>query len=477
MALAWLARSLAHSEGMTVHAFIVDHGARPESSAEAQRVAEIMTRYCFHAHVLRLDWGRAGIPQGGFETAARTARYQALARACVKNEVRHLLLGHHSDDLAETVMLRMICSSRAEGLRGMRSTSRIPEAWGIYGADEIEVGRPFLNVSKVRQRSYTADKSLTKQLRLKRTCRMGDVRWFEDPTNADPSLTKRNAIRQLLFFRQPSPLPKALKKPALLEMAHRVAALDTAVTNKAREVLEVDCDLTVDKATGALHIILPPSLKGLGLAHPGATGAKVMLKVLTLIAERATPLKKLKRKSMINVLANIYGRNPAEHVNFTAAGLSWTRGANKVVWCLRRVPHTKRSRAEATIRFSLPTPGEWSEWHLWDGRWWIRVQSLSEKMKKIVVRPLGKWDVKQLKGRLEQVGSPAVMNKLATLGPNARFTVPVVAFEESSEDWASPRDWLLLGLPSFGIDLMNRQGPHISEGRLVRWEIAFRKPT
>jgi tRNA(Ile)-lysidine synthase len=150
MALAWLAKGLAQKEGMTVHAFIVDHGARPESSDEARRVAEIMQRYSFQAHVLRLQWGPEGIPNSsGFETAARTARYRALARACIKNEVRHLLLGHHSDDLAETVMLRMICSSRAEGLRGMKSTSRIPEAWGIYGADEIQIGRPFLNVSKV----------------------------------------------------------------------------------------------------------------------------------------------------------------------------------------------------------------------------------------------------------------------------------------------------------------------------------------
>jgi tRNA(Ile)-lysidine synthase len=289
-------------------------------------------------------------------------------------------------------------------------------------------------------------------------------------------LTKRNAIRQLLFFKQPSPLPKALQKPALLEMAHRVAALDTAVTTKAREVLEVDCDVTVDEGTGALQMILPASLKGLGAGFPRATGARVMLKVLTMIAERVSPLKKIKRKSMINVLANIYGRSPAEPIHFTAAGLSWTRSANKVVWCLRRVPHTKRSRAEATIRFALPTTGVWSEWQLWDGRWWIRVQSLSEKTRKVVVRPLGKWDMKQLKGRLQQVGSLRVLENLATLGPNARFTVPVVAIEERSEDWASPSDWLLLGMPSFGIDLMNRQGPHIMDGRLVRWEISFRKP-
>jgi len=148
MALAWLMKSLSVAENMKVHAFIVDHGARPNSTNEARKIAAILETYRFEAHVLRLSW-----PEGhftnAFETHARRARYQALAKACVNHNLRHLLLGHHSDDLAETVMMRMICSSRAEGLRGMKRTSRIPEASGIYGAANVEIGRPFLNISKV----------------------------------------------------------------------------------------------------------------------------------------------------------------------------------------------------------------------------------------------------------------------------------------------------------------------------------------
>lgn len=149
MALAWLTRRLAVKNFMTVHAFIVDHGARAESSEEAQRVADIMKTYKFKPHILKLSWGTEGLPNGGFETLAREARYQALAHACVKNNVKHLLMGHHLDDLVETVMMRMIHSSRAEGLRGMKKTSRIPESWGIYGADAIQLGRPLLKVPKV----------------------------------------------------------------------------------------------------------------------------------------------------------------------------------------------------------------------------------------------------------------------------------------------------------------------------------------
>jgi len=246
---------------------------------------------------------------------------------------------------------------------------------------------------------------------------------------------------------------------------------------KAREVLALDCEVNINHGTGILQMMLPPTYKGLGLGPNDPAGARIMLRVLTLIAERVTPLRKIKRKSMINVLANIYERNPQEHIHFTAAGLSWTRGASKLIWSLRRVPHTHRARTEATVEFNPESPNQWSEWQLWDGRWWLRVQSLRKEIRKVVVRPLAPGDMKQLRGRLEQIGMPWIMEELAKLGPKARFTVPVIAIEERSpDDWEVMDDWLLIGLPSFGVDLMNRRGPYISDGRLLRWEVSFRRP-
>lgn len=147
MALAWLTRSLAAAENMEVHAFIVDHGARPECAEEARSVAQIMKGYNFQPHILRLSWDSKTL-RGGFETHARILRYRALARACVENRIRHVMLGHHSDDLAETVLMRLLLSSRTEGLAGMRQKVPMPETWGIYGADGIYIGRPLLNCSK-----------------------------------------------------------------------------------------------------------------------------------------------------------------------------------------------------------------------------------------------------------------------------------------------------------------------------------------
>lgn len=137
-----------------VHAFVVDHGARPESSFEAAAVAEIARRdYGFDAHVLPLVWGASGLTKSGFETRARAARYRALARACVQHQVRHLLLAHHADDQAETVMLRLAMGCGVEGLGGMRAVAGIPECADVFGARGVVAWRPCLGVGKVRLRS------------------------------------------------------------------------------------------------------------------------------------------------------------------------------------------------------------------------------------------------------------------------------------------------------------------------------------
>jgi tRNA(Ile)-lysidine synthase len=155
MALAYLTHRLISetrsSDTTSVHAFVVDHNARPESAFEASRVAQLAKdRYGFHAHVLSLAWDLS--PQDlrkGFETRARIARYRALAKACVETGVEHLLLAHHANDQAETVMMRLLAGSRMEGLSGMRAVTRVPECSDVWGAERVYIGRPLLGVEKV----------------------------------------------------------------------------------------------------------------------------------------------------------------------------------------------------------------------------------------------------------------------------------------------------------------------------------------
>lgn len=132
-----------------IHTFVIDHGVRPGSSAEAVEVAGILKGYGFSAEVLPLLWGPGELSAGGFETRARVARYRTLATACVHNKIFRLLLAHHADDQAETVMMRLVSGSRLDGLAGMKAVSGIPECQDVFGANKVSVGRPFLAVGKV----------------------------------------------------------------------------------------------------------------------------------------------------------------------------------------------------------------------------------------------------------------------------------------------------------------------------------------
>jgi tRNA(Ile)-lysidine synthase len=101
------------------------------------------------------------------EAQYRELRYEALDKLMKQEGFTVLATGHHSDDLLETRLLRLIRGTGAQGMQAMH----------IYKAPLF---RPFLEVRK---------------LELKKYLRAEKIRAFEDPSNSslDPL---RNWIRQ-----------------------------------------------------------------------------------------------------------------------------------------------------------------------------------------------------------------------------------------------------------------------------------------
>ncbi len=85
--------------------------------------------------VLTLQWPKDINPSEltQFESQARKLRYQALGTACREHGIGSLLLGHHADDQAETVLMRLAQGQKASGLRGISPSGEIPECWGMHG--------------------------------------------------------------------------------------------------------------------------------------------------------------------------------------------------------------------------------------------------------------------------------------------------------------------------------------------------------
>ncbi len=150
----------------------VDHGLQQGSAAQAQSAATAMEKLGLDP-VLSIGAavavaGTPGYP--GPEAAARVARYLALEQAAVETGAAAILLGHTSDDQAETVLLGLARGSGARSLSGM------PERSG-------RCLRPLLGVSRAQTRAACAAQSLQA---------------WEDPQNADPAFA-RARVRQRLM--------------------------------------------------------------------------------------------------------------------------------------------------------------------------------------------------------------------------------------------------------------------------------------
>jgi len=193
MALALLAASWARKAGGAVVALTVDHGLRPEAAAEARQVARWMRARKIAHRTLR--WTGAK-PDSNIAAAARVARYALLADWCRRNAVLHLLLAHHLDDQAETVLIRLARGSGLEGLSGMAAIAELPD---------VRLLRPLLHVPRER---------------LRVTLQKLRQPWLEDPTNRDPAYTR---VRVRVALAESEVSPRALAETAARLARARVA--------------------------------------------------------------------------------------------------------------------------------------------------------------------------------------------------------------------------------------------------------------
>ena len=108
-----------------VEAATVDHALRPESRAEAQKVAKVCEDFGIPHTILTAEWDEK--PESAIQERARIMRYRLLAQWAVEREIKALMTGHHLDDQAETFLMRLARGAGVKGLAGMRRVSRGPE--------------------------------------------------------------------------------------------------------------------------------------------------------------------------------------------------------------------------------------------------------------------------------------------------------------------------------------------------------------
>ena len=204
-ALVLLAKRWATRRGGAITALTVDHGLRRESAAEARLSQERIKALGIEGAVLR--W-RDSKPRTGIQNAARDARYGLMLDWCRRKGVLHLLLAHHQEDQAETILHRLGRQTGADGLAGM---ARIRET------ADVRLLRPCLNISRERLRAVPESQGIS---------------WIEDPSNSDPAFA-RVRLRNLL----PTLAVEQISPTSLSGTARRLAEVRQSMENQVALML------------------------------------------------------------------------------------------------------------------------------------------------------------------------------------------------------------------------------------------------
>jgi tRNA(Ile)-lysidine synthase len=220
--------------GYKVSALHVNHGLSPN----ADQWVRFCERFCAnHGVPLTVQPVRvnAASPEG-VEGAARTARYAAFAG----RPEPYLVLAHHLDDQAETVLLQLL---RGTGLKGIAA---MPELRALRGTG-AKVFRPLLEYSRAQLSEYAKEQGL---------------RWIEDESNASTRYDRnflRHEIGPLLDPRYPgwreSLARFARHAGAANDLLEQLATLD-GVPAPPGEPLPLRPELAEERRANALRVFL-----------------------------------------------------------------------------------------------------------------------------------------------------------------------------------------------------------------------------
>ena len=152
----------------------VDHQLRGAASrADARFVEKHCQQFGIKFCSTRLAVKQIAQLRGeSMETTARNIRYEFFAKVARDQRCPRLLLAHHADDQAETILWNLLRGSH--GAKGMRAE----QIMQIDGRS-LKVLRPLLQTRREELRTYLQERGLS---------------WREDATNAQPVAT-RNRIR------------------------------------------------------------------------------------------------------------------------------------------------------------------------------------------------------------------------------------------------------------------------------------------
>lgn len=164
-ALLYLFSNLRQSHSIDLEAIHVNHNLSPDNNIWESHCKNVCNKLNI---VLHTEFVHVRVDGDGLESAARKVRYEAFSN--ILNTGEQILFGHHANDVAETILLRMFRGTGLDGLEGP-ALSR-PVGNGV-------LVRPLLDYTKVELLDYL---------------KSNEISFIEDSSNFE-SNQDRNFIR------------------------------------------------------------------------------------------------------------------------------------------------------------------------------------------------------------------------------------------------------------------------------------------
>ena len=207
----------------------INHHLSPDSDQWAQQCDEFCRLH--HIEFQSCDVSLSNIHTIGIEAAARAARYQQFEQLLAENEC--LLLGHHQNDQAETLLLQTLRGGGVHGLAAMPHSKLLGKGIML---------RPILQYPRSVLEAYVRDNQL---------------QWIEDPGNYHQQ-HERNFIRHQV-------LPQLQqRRSGVVEVLSRSASHFAQSAQILDEVGENDLRTIVADQSTAINI---PALRMLSVAR------------------------------------------------------------------------------------------------------------------------------------------------------------------------------------------------------------------
>tara|TARA_B100000900_G_scaffold306672_1_gene265299 strand:- start:888 stop:1916 length:1029 start_codon:yes stop_codon:yes gene_type:complete len=136
LALTFLTKIYSIKKSLKPKYYIIDHKLRNNSTLEAKHVQKKLKNFSINLKIL--TWiGKK--PKKNIQSISRFKRYDLLFDKTKKFKIKHILLGHHLDDVFENFFIRIL---RGSGLNGLVSLDKISKI------NNVNLIRPLLDFNK-----------------------------------------------------------------------------------------------------------------------------------------------------------------------------------------------------------------------------------------------------------------------------------------------------------------------------------------